>query len=75
MTESHEMEVRWSGPMSIARELEALAITHECDVRFEENGAEATITVSLSEGNLQLLRDRVDALLVAFGEVEEHHNG
>lgn len=75
MTESHEMEVRWSGTMSIARELEALAKTHGCAVRFEENDAEATITVSLSEGDLQLLRDRVDALLVAFGEVEEHHNG
>ena len=75
MTECHEMEVRWSGPMVVTRELEAIAKTHGCGVRLEENGAEATITVTLSEGDLQLLRDRVDALLVAFGEVEEQHNG
>jgi hypothetical protein len=34
-----------------------------------------SLSVSVSDNDLQALRDRVDELLVAFSALEEEHNG
>jgi hypothetical protein len=36
---------------------------------------EVALTVEVVDHDLQALRDRVDALLVAFSALEEQHNG
>lgn len=75
MTEEHVMDVRWSGDGVVAEALKAAAeaLAHEATLQTDEGVTSLHITVT--DSDLQSLRDRVDALLVALGDVEDRHNG
>ncbi|MEL0331083.1 MAG: hypothetical protein VW982_02575 [Candidatus Poseidoniales archaeon] len=75
MTEAHVMTVRWSGDASLAKALAAAASEHGHAPLLEQVDDETTLSVEVQERDLQALRDRVDALLVAFSALEEEHNG
>ena len=75
MTEVHVMTVRWSGDASLAQALAAAAREQGHEATLEQGDNEAVLRVEVEENDLQLLRDRVDALLVAFSTLEEQHNG
>ena len=75
MTEEHVMDVRWSGDHAIALALKDGAAAHECTVEVEQTAEATTVFISVSDADLQQLRDRVDALLVDLCEVEEQMNG
>ena len=75
MTEEHVMDVRWSGDHAIALALKDGAAAHECTVEVEETPEATTVFISVSDADLQRLRDRVDALLVDLSEIEERMNG
>ena len=71
MTEEHVMDVRWSGDHAIALALKDGAAAHECTVKVEQTPEATTVFISVSDADLQRLRDRVDALLVDLSEIEE----
>lgn len=75
MTEAHTMTVRWAGDEVLANALVAAAREqgHEALVAEDERGV--SLTVEVTDSDLQNLRDRVDALLVAFSALEEQHTG
>ena len=75
MTEVHVMTVRWSGDASLAEALVAAASEQGLEAELEHANNETVLRVEVEENDLQLLRDRVDALLVAFSALEEQHNG
>ena len=75
MTEEHVMDVRWSGDHAIALALKDGAAAHECTVEVEQTPEATTVFISVSDADLQRLRDRVDALLVDLSDVEERMNG
>jgi len=75
MTEEHVMDVRWSGDHAIALALKDGAAAHECTVEVEQTPEATTVFISVSDADLQRLRDRVDALLVDLSEIEERMNG
>ncbi len=75
MAEQHRMEVRWSGANEVVTMLVEVAQRHGCETTVEQDGDNASLCASLIDTDLQTLRDRVDALLVDFADVEEHHNG
>ena len=75
MTEVHVMTVRWSGDVSLAQALAAAASEQGHEAKLETGDNETMLRVEVEENDLQLLRDRVDALLVAFSALEEQHNG
>ena len=75
MTEVHVMTVRWSGDASLAQALAAAASEQGLEAELEHANNETVLRVEVEENDLQLLRDRVDALLVAFSTLEEQHNG
>ena len=75
MTEVHVMTVRWSGDASLAGALVAAASEQGLEAELERANNETVLRVEVEENDLQLLRDRVDALLVAFSALEEQHNG
>ena len=75
MTEVHVMTVRWSGDATLAEALAAAASEQGHEATLEQDDNEAVLRVEVEENDLQLLRDRVDALLVAFSALEEQHNG
>ena len=75
MTEEHVMGVRWSGDHAIALALKDGAAAHECTVEVEQTPEATTVFISVSDADLQRLRDRVDALLVDLSEIEERMNG
>ena len=75
MTEEHVMDVRWSGDHAIALALKDGAAAHECTVEVEQTPETTTVFISVSDADLQRLRDRVDALLVDLSEIEERMNG
>ena len=69
------MTVRWSGDATLAEALAAAANEQGHEATLEQGDNEAVLRVEVEENDLQLLRDRVDALLVAFSTLEEQHNG
>ncbi|MDP6199173.1 MAG: hypothetical protein QF531_00235 [Candidatus Poseidonia sp.] len=75
MAELHQMKVRWSGASEVVAKLVEVAQRHGCKTNVEQDGDNASLCASLADTDLQVLRDRVDALLVDFADVEEHHNG
>ena len=75
MTEEHVMEVRWSGSKALGAAMAEAAQAQGYEPVLEADGAEATLTVTVADNDLQTLRDRVDELLVAFSTLEEAHNG
>ena len=75
MTEEHVMDVRWSGDHAIALALKDGAAAHECTVEVEQTPEATTVFISVSDADLQRLRDRVDALLVDLSDIEERMNG
>ncbi|MBL6733122.1 MAG: hypothetical protein ISP84_01100 [Candidatus Poseidonia sp.] len=75
MTEEHVMDVRWSGEHDMAHALKEAAEEQGHDVTMETLNGQASLRISVTDHDLQSLRDRVDALLVVLGDVEEHHNG
>ena len=75
MTEQHVMEVRWSGSEALGTAMAEAAQQQGHEPLLEAEGTEATLTVSVTDTDLQTLRDRVDELLVAFSTLEEAHNG
>ena len=75
MTEEHVMDVQWSGDHAIALALKDGAAAHECTVEVEQTPEATTVFISVSDADLQRLRDRVDALLVDLSEIEERMNG
>jgi hypothetical protein len=75
MTEAHIMTVRWTGDGVLAEAMAAAASEQgHAPVLSEEEGG-AKLFVEVMDDDLQALRDRVDALLVAFSTLEEQHNG
>jgi len=75
MTEAHTMTVRWAGDGVLAKALAAAASEQGHASSLEEAAGEMALTVEVVDHDLQALRDRVDALLVAFSALEEQHNG
>jgi len=75
MSEAHTMTVRWTGDGVLAEAMAAAASEqgHSPSLSQEEEGA--ALVVVVVDNDLQALRDRVDALLVAFSALEEQHNG
>jgi len=71
MGERHAMEVRWSGSSEVAEVLKAAAEGHGVDVAAETLSGTTTLRISVSDTDLQALRDRVDALLVVLSAAEE----
>jgi len=75
MTEEHVMDVRWSGEQDMAHALKEAAEKQGHDVTMETVNGRSSLCISVTDHDLQSLRDRVDALLVVLGDVEEQHNG
>lgn len=75
MTEEHVMDVRWSGEYDMAQALKEAAEEQGHDVAMETVNGRSSLCISVTDHDLQSLRDRVDALLVVLGDVEEQHNG
>lgn len=75
MSEAHTMTVRWTGDDVLAEAMAAAASEqgHAPFLSPEESGTK--LFVEVVDSDLQALRDRVDALLVAFSALEEQHNG
>jgi hypothetical protein len=71
MTEVHALEVRWSGPLATVDVLKAAAEGHGAEVTVETASNQATLRISITDDDLQSLRDRVDALLVVLSAAEE----
>ncbi len=75
MTEAHTMTVRWAGDGVLAEAMAAAASEQgHAPFLFPEEGG-TKLFVEVMDSDLQALRDRVDALLVAFSALEEQHNG
>ena len=75
MGEEHVMDVRWTGDEAVATALKQAAEAHAGEASMERSEGYAVLHVSMKDSDLQRLRDRVDALLVALGDVEEAVNG
>lgn len=75
MTEEHVMQVRWSGSEVLGAAMAEAAKMQGHEPLLSSDGPEATLTVKVSDNDLQTLRNRVDELLVAFSTLEEAHNG
>ena len=75
MTEEHVMEVRWSGSAVLGAAMAEAAEKQGHEPLLSTEGPEVSLTVKVSDNDLQTLRDRVDELLVAFSTLEEAHNG
>ena len=71
MAEEHAMVLRWSGPASQAATFLNGATEHGATVTEETKGEELHLEFTMASGDLQELRDRVDALLVAFTTIED----
>ena len=75
MTEEHVMEVRWSGNEVLGSAMAEAAKLQGYEPTLSSAGDVVSLSVSVSDNDLQALRDRVDELLVAFSALEEEHNG
>jgi len=74
MAEMHTTTVQWSGEKVLAEAMAAVAADQGHAPSVKQENQVATLTVEVVEGDLQTLRDRVDALLVAFSTLEEEHS-
>ena len=75
MTEEHAMEVRWSGDEVLGSAMAEAAKLQGYEPTLSPAEDGVSLSVSVSDNDLQALRDRVDELLVAFSALEEEHNG
>jgi hypothetical protein len=71
MAEEHAMVLRWSGHASQAAAFLNVATEHGATVSEESKGEETQLEFAMTSSDLQELRDRVDALLVAFTTIED----
>ncbi len=75
MSEGHTMTVHWTGDGVLAEAMAAAANEQGHSPSLSQEGEGTTLVVEVVDNDLQALRDRVDALLVAFSALEEQHNG
>ncbi len=71
MAEEHTMALRWSGDAPQADAYLKVAQEHGATVSEEKKDGGVHLTFSMTARDLQALRDRVDALLVAFTNIED----
>ena len=75
MSEAHTMTVRWTGDGVLAKAMAAAASEQGHSPSLSQEAEGTALMVEVVDNDLQTLRDRVDALLVAFSALEEQHNG
>jgi hypothetical protein len=75
MPEEHTMEVRWSGDIALGNAMAEAARERGLTTEVKTSGGTMVLVVSVDDGELQSLRDRVDELLVVFSALEEAHQG
>ena len=75
MSEVHEATIEWVGDVELAALFLAASQRPNCVATSTEEDGEIHLTVKLKHTNLQSLRDDVDALLVAFADIEEGAKG
>ena len=75
MSEAHTMTVRWTGDGVLAEAMAAAASEQGHSPSLSQQAEGTVLMVEVMDSDLQSLRDRVDALLVAFSALEEQHNG
>ncbi len=71
MSEVHEATIEWVGELELASLFLAASKRPNCVTTSTEEDGKIHLTVKLKHTNLQSLRDDVDALLVAFADIEE----
>ncbi len=71
MGELHEATIEWSGNAGAASLFIAAAKAFDCVTNSVTANGETQLSVKMQSGNLQDLRDRIDALLIQFAEIEE----
>jgi len=71
MSEVHEATIEWVGELELASLFLAASKRPNCVTTSVEEGGEVHLTIKFKHTNLQSLRDDVDALLVAFADIEE----
>tara|TARA_B100000459_G_scaffold147291_1_gene116291 strand:- start:5412 stop:5633 length:222 start_codon:yes stop_codon:yes gene_type:complete len=72
MGELHEATIEWSGEPSAASLFIAAAQAFDCVADCDTVNGKAQLSVKIQSTNLQDLRNRVDALLIEFADIEEN---
>ena len=74
MAELHQATIEWSGDALLATTLLAAASRPGCNAKLTESEGISHLTIVIEDSSIQSLRDRVDELMVALSDIEEHFN-
>ncbi|MDA0649082.1 MAG: hypothetical protein O3B00_06670 [archaeon] len=72
MGEMHHATIEWQGDVALATIFLAAASRPNCKAEMSEEGGAAKLEITVSNSNLQTLRDIVDELLIALADIEEN---
>ena len=72
MGEMHHATIEWQGDVALAAAFLAAASRPTCEAEMSEVGGVAKLEVTVSNSDLQTLRDIVDELLIALSDIEEN---
>ena len=72
MGEMHHATIEWQGDVALATAFLAAASRPNCKAQMNEEGGVAKLEITVSNSDLQTLRDIVDELLIALADIEEN---
>jgi len=72
MGEMHHATIEWQGDVALATTFLAAASRPNCKAKMSEAGGVAKLDITVSNSDLQTLRDIVDELLIALADIEEN---
>jgi len=72
MGEMHHATIEWQGDVALATPFLAAASRPSCKAEMSEQSGVAKLEITVSNSDLQTLRDIVDELLITLADIEEN---
>jgi hypothetical protein len=72
MGEMHHATIEWQGDVSLATTFLAAASRPNCKATMSEENGVAKLEITVSNPDLQTMRDIVDELLITLSDIEDN---
>jgi hypothetical protein len=72
MAEMHHATIEWQGDVALATTFLAAASRPNCKATMSEENGVAKLEITVSNPDLQTMRDIVDELLITLSDIEDN---
>jgi hypothetical protein len=72
MAEMHHATIEWQGDVALATTFLAAATRPNCKATMSEENGVAKLEITVSNPDLQTMRDIVDELLITLSDIEDN---